>query len=153
MRTLLGLALMFCLTALTSQAADEKKADKDAPEKKASLEGTWDLVSIEFQGQKLELPKEMALSLTFKDGKVTKKETGKKDEEGTFKVDDAKEKKEIDLTTPKKDKPTEMETMKGLYQIDGDSLKLYFSQPGAARPASYTDKEIGIMVFKRAAKK
>lgn len=149
MRTLLGLALVFCLTALTSQAADDKKVADEKKADKDSLEGTWDLVSIEFGGMKIDLPKEMALSLTFKGGKITKKETGKKDEDGTYKTDETKKLKEIDLTTPKKDKPTEMETMKGLFQVDGDTLKLYFGMPGADRPAAYDSKDIGIMVLKR----
>ena len=101
MRKLLGLAVVLCLTTLPGQAAD----DKD------SVEGSWDLVSSEFGSTKIDTPKDKALSLTFKGGKFTKKETGKKDEDGTYKTDETKKLKEIDLTAPKADKPTEMETM------------------------------------------
>jgi uncharacterized protein (TIGR03067 family) len=144
MRKLLGLAALLCLVTLQSQAADEKKADKDP------LEGTWDLVSMEFMGMKHDVPKGKEMSLTFKGGKVTKKEAGKKDEDGTYKLDNTKKPKEIDLTTPKDGKPNETEMMKAIYLIDGDTLKFAFGgPPGSPRPTAFDAKEIAIMTFKR----
>lgn len=144
MRKLLGVAALFCLVTLQGQAADEKKAEKDA------LAGTWDLVSMEFMGMKVEIPKDKEMSLTFKGGKITKKEPGKKDEEGTYTVNDTKKPKEIDLTTPKNGKPTETEMAKAIYMIEGDTLKLAFGgPPGSPRPTAFDAKEIAIMTFKR----
>jgi uncharacterized protein (TIGR03067 family) len=136
---------VLCLVVFQSQAADEKKADKD------KLEGTWELVSYEVNGKVTPAPEGKGMTLTFKDGKVTKKAKDEKDEEGTYKIDDTKKPAEIDMTTPKKGKPDEKETMKGIFMIDGDTLKIGFTAkgPDAPRPTAFDGKETGIMNFKR----
>src|SRR4051794_12488677 len=114
-------------TCMAFQAQAGGKADKD------QLQGTWDLVSVSIQGKDLPAPpgKEKTLSLIFKGDKVTKSEGGK-DEAADFKLDASKTPKEIDIVTSK-------ETMKALYEVKGDTLKLAFGLKGPTeRPTAFT---------------
>jgi uncharacterized protein (TIGR03067 family) len=145
-RKLLGAATVLCVLAWTSQAADDKQSDKD------NLQGTWVLVLAEFGGMKIEPPKGKETLFTFKGDKVTTTgDPGEKDVEGTFKLDENKKPKEIDLVVPKQDKPKETETMKGIYQLDGDTLKMATPEagPSGPRPTSFDGKEVVVTTFKR----
>src|SRR5262245_52083236 len=105
LRKLFGMAAVLCLITLPTQAADEK-GDKD------KLEGAMENVSMSFMGMTLETPKDKQAVLTFKGDKVTIFDPmKKKEEDGTYKVDDKKKPKEIDLTGPKDDNPKELETI------------------------------------------
>jgi uncharacterized protein (TIGR03067 family) len=148
MRKLLGLATVLCLVALQSQAADEKKADKTDKDK---LQGTWVASSIEFMGKTLPVPEGKEATFTFDGDKVKIHDPDKKkDENGTYKIDEKKDPKEIDLTGPKDDNPKETETLKGLYKLDGETLKIAFSEKGPKgdRPTKFDDKNV-IMTFKK----
>ena len=142
-RKLLGASAVLFLVALPSPAADEK-SDKD------KIKGTWEMTSVEFGGQKLPIPEGKGMSLTFDGDKVIKKEPGKKDEAGTFKIDEKKKPKEIDLIVPKEGgKEGETMTMKGLYEIDGDTLRICFGMKEDTRPTAFDAKEAGVMTLKR----
>ena len=77
-----------------------------------------------------------------KGGKAVMKEKGKPDEIGTWKVNAGKTPKEIDLVGPKQE-GKKQEFMKGLYQIDGDTLKIAFppNGPEGDRPTYGDSKE------------
>jgi uncharacterized protein (TIGR03067 family) len=146
-RKLLAVGSLLCLLALTSQAADDKKADKD------KLQGTWVATSITVGDKSIDVPKEKQATFTFKGDKMTVHDPEKnKDEEGTFKIDEKK--KEIDLTGPSEKDPKVLETMMGVYSLDGDTLKLGISNKGPKgdRPKGFDDKECVVMVFKRMTK-
>jgi uncharacterized protein (TIGR03067 family) len=142
-RRLLGVVAVSCLAALAAPAAEEKKADKDA------IQGAWDLTSVEISGTKVEVPPGKGISLTFSGDKVTKKEAGKKEEEGTFRLNDTTKPKEIDLTVPKKGDPTAKMTLKGVYELDGDTLRIGMPKGDEdPRPAAM-DKANGVLIFKK----
>ena len=87
---------MVCLQALTSQATDDKKTDKE------KLQGTWVVTSMVREGKTIDLPKGKEFSFTFKGEKITLTEPGSdpKDREGSFTIDEKK--KEIDISLPKR---------------------------------------------------
>jgi uncharacterized protein (TIGR03067 family) len=148
MRKLLGGLTLLCLVVVQSQAADDKKADKTDKDK---LQGTWVATSIDFMGKTLPVPEGKELSFTFDGDKLKIHDPDKKkDEEGTFKIDEKKDPKEIDLTGPKDDNPKETETLKCLYKLDGDTLKLAISEKGPKgdRPTKFDDKSV-TMTFKK----
>jgi uncharacterized protein (TIGR03067 family) len=145
-RKLLGAAFVLCVLAWMGQAADDKKSDKD------NLQGTWVLVLLEDGGMKVEPPKGKETAFTFKGDKFTTTgDPGEKDVEGTFKLDENKKPKEIDLVVPKVDKPKETETVKGIYQLDGDTLKMATPRASTSgpRPTSFDSKEVVVTTFKR----
>ena len=112
-------------------------ADDDAVKKeKDALQGKWSIVSVERDGKLVE---------TWTDGVrmmegnnytlVPKKGDSVK---GTFTLDPSKTPKAIDFLPAAgqyKDK-----TLRGIYEIDGDMLKICFSEPDKARPAEFTSK-------------
>jgi uncharacterized protein (TIGR03067 family) len=73
---------------------------------------------------------------------------GKVAARGTSRIDPAKRPKAIDLT------PTEGEhkgqTARGIYEVEGDTLKICFAEPDKPRPTEFTGKtEATLAVFKR----
>ena len=75
---------------------------------------------------------------------------------GTFTIDPSKLPRAIDFAVEsplRADKKTS--TVLGIYELDGDTLKLMLTKPGQERPAEFktlpkTDREV--FVFKRAKK-
>ena len=148
MRKFLGIAALLCLTALQSQAADDKKDDKSDKDK---LKGSWVMSSVEVMGKTIPIPDGKAATLVFDGDKVVMKDPEKKkDENGTFKIDDKKKPKEIDITGPKDNDPKVMETTKFIYELDGETLKLGMSGmgPKGDRPTGFTDKDAVVLIFK-----
>jgi uncharacterized protein (TIGR03067 family) len=139
-RTLLGAAALLCLLTLQSRAAE--MTDKDR------LQGNWVSTAVEFNGMKIEVPKGDEIVFGFTGDKLSIKAKDKTTP-GTFKIDEKK--KELDVTTPKDNDPKMMETMQGLYKLEGDTLKIAFSNkgPGGNRPKGFDDKEAFVMTFKK----
>src|SRR5262245_59127791 len=114
-----------CSLLLAAAEAEEKKPVGD----QEKIQGTWALVSGERYGKPL--PEEVVkhVKLIFSGNKLTTK-TGDRLAEGTFKLDPSKKPKEIDLDV-------EGNVGKGIYQLDGDTLKLVHGEVGDARPREF----------------
>jgi uncharacterized protein (TIGR03067 family) len=86
----------------------------------------------------------------FNGDKVAMTHEFKKDLVGTFKVDEKKDPKEIDLIVPKGN-GNETWTLKCLYQLKGDSLKIAMSieGPKGNRPESLDGKDAMLVTFKK----
>jgi uncharacterized protein (TIGR03067 family) len=108
-------------------AADDPKGDV-AKKEQEKLQGIWKVVSGEQGGKPLP---DGALSLKF----VFAGEKVKTGEESTsYRLDPAATPRRIDLTNDQK------ETMLGIYQLDGDRLKICYSDPGEKRPTEFATK-------------
>jgi uncharacterized protein (TIGR03067 family) len=103
---LVPLCLAIVLTAETARSGDKKEQEK--------LEGTWSLMKV--TGGKTER-KDKETKITFKGDKVT----FKAGEEVTYSVDPTKKPKELNVHIEKDGKKV---TMKGIYELDGDTLKI-----------------------------
>jgi uncharacterized protein (TIGR03067 family) len=114
---------------------------------KDPLKGTWSATEVEFKGRKKPFP-EGAYSLTFAAGNKLNVKGGKKDEEGTYKVDASKKPGHLDITTKKGDKD---ETVQLIYEVKGDTLKLGFPMggPAAGRPKDFTAEDTVVMYLKK----
>lgn len=122
-------------------------ADNDKKDDKAKIQGTWSMVSGERGGEAA--PDEVIknLKLTFSGDTITIA-TGKKSMEGPVKLDADKKPKEITLTV----KDPDEKVLQGIYELDGDTLKLCIGEPGEGRPAKFdstTSKKTMLMKFKR----
>ena len=106
---LVPLCLAIVLAAETARSGDKKEQEK--------FEGTWSVVKI--TGGKSKNKDEEA-RITFKGDNVSFK-TGDKTNEATYSVDPTKKPKEINVH---KEKDGKKVTFKGIYELDGDTLKI-----------------------------
>ena len=109
----------------------------DAPEGDLGrFQGTWALVSIEADGEldSPELAEKARLRLVIEGESFTLKGEETTRVKGTIRLDPAATPKAYDSTY---DDGTRL---KGIYQLDGDSLKLCIAPPGVDRPASFETK-------------
>jgi uncharacterized protein (TIGR03067 family) len=142
-------AVLFTAIGAIASFADDK-ADAVKKEQK-QLEGTWQVVSVEINGNKA--TEEDARKLTVvngPDGTWSLRSDGNEISKGTNVLDPAKSPKTIDFT------PTNGEgagsVYLGIYELGEKTRKLCFAQPGNARPTEFTstpDSERILVVFER----
>jgi uncharacterized protein (TIGR03067 family) len=111
-----GLVVLISAVSAQEQTDDFKK-----------LQGTWALVSVEPVAKKLSQEDLDRIKFIFKDTSLTitgliPKDSDPKKYKGveSFKIDPSKKPKEIDL------KLTDGDVRLGLYELDGDNLKICF---------------------------
>jgi uncharacterized protein (TIGR03067 family) len=114
------------------------------------LEGSWATVSIEAAGQKVtDEDKIKSRKLSTKGNKYTLK-VGDETVQGTIEINPTKKPKTIDV---KPDSGSNKgKTLLGIYELDGDSLRICLALPGKDRPtALVTAAENGqqLVVYKR----
>jgi uncharacterized protein (TIGR03067 family) len=109
--------------------ADDPTKDK-GKKGATALEGTWVVVSVTEDGKETDKGKDT--QVVFKGKTVTFKTQGG-EEKGTFTIDPKK--KTIDITPERGRKG---KTMKGLYRLKGDELKVCHTRQGKDRPTDFT---------------
>ncbi len=103
------------------------------------LQGTWLMVAIEVDGvaKEKELPLDNLVRLTIKDTKYTMTVFGIVGDEGVIEIDDSKKPKAFDMKAAGDDQKVSL----GIYELDGDTLKICFNEPGAKeRPTEFQSK-------------
>jgi uncharacterized protein (TIGR03067 family) len=134
-------------------AADEKK--DDAKKEQEKLQGSWDAVSVEFDGKATAVSDPKKFTLTFEKDTLTLKMKGKDRLRGTFRLDPAATPKIIDITVSAGGKDTDDgKVMHGIYEVDKDGLKFCAGEPGEKeRPKGFNTEGTGhtLFTFKRAA--
>jgi RNA polymerase sigma-70 factor (ECF subfamily) len=131
-------------------AEDATKAqDADKKTDKEKLQGAWVPVAVVNGGRKISEDeiKDKNFEMVFTGDKVTIPAKDVTKQEVTYKLDPAKKPKHIDWMMP------DNRLAKGIYLLDGDTLKVCVSeQEGAERPTEFESKEgskILLMEFKR----
>jgi RNA polymerase sigma factor (sigma-70 family) len=141
------------LVALHARSADQKEvkpepapklADKPAkPMTEENLEGTWMVTNAEsFQrGHKW----------TFTGGQLEGYGEPNKEVNTWYKLDPAQKPKSIDLTVQSGTDGPVLFTVKGIYQLEGDELKICFASPGEVRPKAFPAEKAltSVLVFQR----
>ncbi|HEV3443941.1 MAG TPA: TIGR03067 domain-containing protein [Gemmataceae bacterium] len=127
--------LVLALSLLAgAEAAKEDESKKD----QETIQGDWAQQSMVVDGAKVPDDEAQALFRSMKDDKYTiyqfKKVIGK----GTFKLDASRKPKTIDATTTAGGRSL---TLLGVYELDGDTLKLCFAPPAKPRPSDFTSKK------------
>jgi uncharacterized protein (TIGR03067 family) len=129
---------------LAGAQADDAKGEQE------KLKGTWTLVAAERGGQKAEEDRIKDIKLTVAGDKITLK-TPNGDNVSTFKLDPAKKPKAIDIIPT--DGPNKGKPRPGIYELDGDTLKLcYNAEPDQDRPTEFATKPGArqmLMILKR----
>jgi uncharacterized protein (TIGR03067 family) len=153
MKRLLPAVLLVVAPGLL-HAADEDAATKEDAKKEeairkelARLEGTWQLVSAETDGQKLPQERVKQIRVLIRGGKRTVYFGGKAVAEGVpFQIDPTTRPKQIEDTLKDGHK------VRGIYELDGDTLRTCVALPEKERPTEFTgrkDSGCTLRVFRR----
>jgi uncharacterized protein (TIGR03067 family) len=101
------------------------------------FDATWRFVSIEFEGVKV--PEEaFANDRLMLIGRTFTSVVGGRKINGVFRINPTVKPKTIDLTFT--DGPGKGKTQPGIYELDGDTQIICFSQVGKPRPTEFTSK-------------
>ncbi len=135
--------MLLAVVAVGLLLAADKPKDDAGKEDLEKLQGSWQAVEGERNGEKAPEDQIKKVTATFKGDKVTVKRGDTTESEQTVTLDPTKNPKTIDVTPDSK----------GIYELDGDTLKVRYSKEGTERPTKLTGKtkegEIQI-IFKRA---
>jgi uncharacterized protein (TIGR03067 family) len=113
--------------------ATGRAEDKPANGDKEKIQGAWTIVYGEHDGQPIPEDAIKSIKLVYAGDKFTLQH-GDQKTEGAFKLAPDKKPKAIDM---------EMDggMVKGIYQLDGDTLKLAHGKAGDPRPKEFPKKE------------
>ena len=126
---------VFLAVAGTTRADDQK-----------DIQGTWKIEKALRGGEEMPTEESAKVTLEFKDDKVIVHDP-KRDEPATFKLDGTTKPKNITIKPEKKD-----QEVFGIYELNGDTLKVCFTKEGGARPKEFESKagsEMMLFVLKR----
>ena len=145
MRTIFTISLTICVVIVCLSRADESKpaAESDsrevAREDLKKLQGTWDRVSMELEGK--QLPAEMIKGWTaaYEGDRLTLRTKDGVYRHGIVTLDPSRTPKATN--TWDADGPFADQTVPGIYEINGDTMKVCFAKPGQKRPTEFTTKK------------
>ena len=128
-------------------AADNPKDDKKAKTDLDKFQGSWLGVEITYNGDQASKEGAEKVKFTIKGDKWTVEQPDGIELQGTLKLDEKKKPKELDATTD------DGKTILGIYEVDGDKLKLCYAEPGGERAKEFSSKAGSghtLAVYKRA---
>lgn len=128
------LLLPAALTAgllVAADAKDDAKKDLDA------MQGKWQLASLERDGKSVDVPKDAIR--TVKGDTYTINPRPGVTIEGTYKLNADAKPKQIDITPTTGD--NKGKTSLGIYEINGDTLKICWAPSGKDRPTEFKSAE------------
>jgi uncharacterized protein (TIGR03067 family) len=103
------------------------------------LQGTWECVEMEREGDVVPAESFKGSLAVYEDDRLTLYRDGEVFRRGIVTLEPSKAPKKVntwDLGGPYAD-----QTVPGIYEIDGDTLKICFSRPGVERPTEFTTKK------------
>jgi uncharacterized protein (TIGR03067 family) len=115
----------------------------------AKLQGTWSVVSAEWDGNKAPEAKIKMVKIVFQQDKIIRHQGDKTVETEDYKVDPSKNPKSIDVTYLEGERKGE--SSQGIYSLDGDTLKICMSY-STNRPTEFetrADSKRHLLVLKR----
>jgi uncharacterized protein (TIGR03067 family) len=148
-----ALVTLFCALGLAVSDGTGTRADDKADVGKEfkKFQGVWTFESVEAGGKKAPADELKGLTVTFAGDKYTVKKGDEVFQVGTQKLDPSKSPKTIDVAVT--DGFKKGSVMLGIYEIDGDTLKVCFDEEGKKRPTEFkspTGSETFVNVHKRA---
>ncbi|MBT6485303.1 MAG: protein kinase [Planctomycetaceae bacterium] len=138
-----------------SQGEPVNKADPKAVQDELKrLAGTWKNVSVEERGKQLPANQVARMELTIKGNQYLNKEVRSGHVFArTLTIDPQANPKTIDMTITGGGDGSRDVTYRGIYELDGDTLKIY-SVPDFTRPTGFQDKSSsGTLVIRKRVKK
>jgi uncharacterized protein (TIGR03067 family) len=129
---LLSLAALMLFAVVAFAQDDAKKADLP------KFQGKWAIDSAVADGKELPAEVVKVFSMTFKDD-AYRVLIGTEKTEGTFTLDASKKPKTIDIVPD--NGPDRGKRQPGIYEIDGDKIKICAAQPNKERPTTFDTKD------------
>jgi uncharacterized protein (TIGR03067 family) len=126
--------LLICGVVFLLAAAD---AADDVKKELARFEGTWKIISLETEQNKLTEDALKHIQLKLEGDKFTTVDENR-ETHGTFKPDPSKKPKTIDMTFT--DGPLKGKTMLGIYELEEDTYKVCVDVQGKNRPKEFAVK-------------
>ena len=145
------MTLLCILGVIASDARAEEKADVEKELKK--FQGIWTFASVEAGGKEVPADALKGVTVTFNGDKYTVKNGDAVIQTATQKPDPSKSPKTLDVTVT--DGPNKGTVILGIYEIDGDTLKVCFDPEGKKRPTEFktvADSQVTLVVHKRVKK-
>jgi uncharacterized protein (TIGR03067 family) len=128
-----------CLLLIVALATAAEATKEDAAEDLKRMQGEWVVVSMEVDGMKVPDDDAMALFRSVKGDSYTVSRYRRIRGKGTIRLDATKKPRAIDaLPAGATDKA---QSLLGIYEFEGNKLKLCFARPGMARPTEFRSKE------------
>jgi uncharacterized protein (TIGR03067 family) len=124
--------------------ADPPRSDLDL------LQGTWVMASMEREGHEAAPEDIKDMTAVYEGNRITLKAGDRVRRRGIVTL--APDRKPKAINTWDQDGPFEDETVPGIYELKGDTLKLAFARPGQERPTEFTTKSgtaVLVCVYKR----
>ena len=146
---LVALAFAVGIAAAGTHADDKPDVEKELKK----FQGTWTFESSESGGQKVPAVQLKDLVLTFEGARHTVRNGTEVIQVGTQTIDTSKKPKAIDVTLT--EGPMKGAVLLGIYEIDGDTLKVCFDLEGKKRPTEFKSppgSQTFVNVHKRAKK-
>jgi uncharacterized protein (TIGR03067 family) len=131
--------VLVLLTAALLGGGDPAPTDLDR------LQGTWVLVSMETEGHDVAPDEFKNLTASYEENRVVLRDGDRVRRRGLVTLDPGRKPKAIN--TWDQDGPYEDQTVPGIYELEGDTLKLCFARPGQERPKEFTSKSGTAFLF------
>jgi len=133
----ISLVALFCAVGFAASGGSGILADDKADLEKElrKFQGTWTFESSEAGGKELAAGELKGLILVFEGDKHTVKKGNEVIQVGTQKLDPSKSPKAIDVTLT--EGVNKGAVMLGIYEINGDTLKVCFDAEGKKRPTQF----------------
>ena len=144
MRTALVACCLAALAPLAARAADDPKPSGDL----AKIQGRW----TGMVGPEKNVPLTLVIEGTKANASFTRPDGTDVALKGKIKIDESKSPKQMDWTGFVRPDGNDAEDNLGIYELDGDTLKVCNGGPGNDRPAKFeegTDGPPHIIVLKR----
>jgi uncharacterized protein (TIGR03067 family) len=142
--TILALGGLVAAAGLLSAADDKDDAIKKELKR---IEGTWEVVSMEQNGQQLPLPDKKMLA-TFMGNKYVMKIGDQVVQEGEGKIDPTQQPRTLDVKVTSGD--DKGQSMLGIYELKSDQIRACVAAPGKKRPTKFTSKNDQMLItYKR----
>lgn len=132
----LSLVAVISLVLNSTLLADDKKPLEGDLKK---IQGTWKFVTHEVDGQPAPAEQVANMEIIFTGDKFRVLADGKMVQEGTQKLDGSKKPGQIESKVTGGEQKGS--TLLGIYELDGDTIKVCFDVSGKSRPTSFKAKE------------
>ena len=144
---LLSVFALAFLAAAPAPAAD-KAGSADADDK-AALQGTWQTVASEVNGEKEPEDRSKQYQVVLEGDKMTITREGNTVMKGAFKLDAAQTPRRLDFKIEENPNDAEAvgKTLEGIYEVKGEELKWCFAMPDRERPMAFKTEADSGQVF------
>jgi uncharacterized protein (TIGR03067 family) len=134
-----------CILALTvALALALGVSAQDAKQEQAKLQGKWQASKLEIEGNAIPDNELAKLKITIEGDKLIASKDGAAPENNSFKLDPSKKPRAIDVIPASGQ--AEGKTLQGIYELEGDTLKLCLGMPGVGRPDAFAAGEMRVFI-------